>query len=626
MASDRSEKTYAFGDFKIDPARQLLSREPGDTPVNLTGRAFQVLLLLVENHGETLSKRDLMTRVWQDAFVEEGNLTQTISILRKTLGDSPSHHRFIVTESGRGYRFVAPVTELNGAQHAALAGMSAKGVTPKNTYVAALVILAVAASVVVAYYAFSRSREKSVPPTSTQEIKAIAVLPFQSVAADDENKALGIGMADAVIARLSRIGGVAVRQTSSVFRYADATPEAVRIGREINVDAVLEGSIQKAEGRIRVSVRLFRVADGSLVWADTFDEQEADIFSMQDTISQRVASSLALQFNVGDGERLNQRFTPSIEAYHLYNKGRYFWNRRNTVDLMKSIDFYHQAIAKDPDYARAYAGLAESYVLLHIFGESRERESFPLAKEAAEKALALDDELAEAHAALGLYREQYEWNWQESEKEFKQAIACNPNYATGHQWYGEFLAFRGRTDESIAEMEKAVELDPLSLSTNTARAFPFMAARRYGEALEKIKPALELDPNFPQANYYLARSYEGIGEYDKAIEAYIRAINVSGNSSYYISAMIHSQVKSNRLEAARSTFGGLIEMQPKTPVSKYVIARALAALGEKEKALTALEESYAEHDGLLSVIRIDPNFDDLVNEPRFKEVLRKIGF
>ena len=632
-----ADRIYIFEDFQIDPERRLLTHHSDGRTVSLTHKAFQVLLLLVERRGELVTKDELMSRVWQDSFVEEGNLTQTISVLRKTLGDDPAKHRFIVTETGKGYRFVAPVVELNGDARF-------NGKPPKNPEVdsttresilvrngkyrvltaAALAVLTV--GFLSAYYFLIRSDPLTSQPMSAQDVKAIAVLPFVSVEDSDENRMLGIGMADAVIARLSHIKSIAVRQTSSVFRYAGSTPEAVKIGREINVDAILEGRIQRIADRIRVSVRLFRVSDGSLLWAETFDERENDIFAVQDAISERVAFSLSLQLNSDERARLSRRFTESLEAYHLYNKGRFFWNRRSSEDLRKSITLYEQAIAKDPNYALAYAGIAESYVLLHTFSQSYEMELFPKAKQAAEKALTLDEHLGEAHAALALYREQYEWNWDEAEREFQKAISANENYATAHQWYGEFLAFRGRTSESIAEVERAAQLDPLSLSTNTARAFPYLADRRYNDAIEKLQTALELDDDFPQALYYLARSYEGIGQFDKAIATYEKAITASGRSTYFVSAMIYSLVKNGQRVKAEQTLGQVLEINRTEPVSRYVLARSLAALGEKQKAFAALDAAFQNRDSLLAVVRIDPNFDEMRDEPRFQELLKKIGF
>lgn len=634
MADQETGPIFIFEDFKVDPGRKLVTRMPTDEPVALTNKSFQVLLHLIENRGCVVTKSELMSHVWDDSFVEEGNLTQTISVIRKALGENPSQHRFIVTESGKGYRFVAPVIESNGAgtlDHAS-AGEASPVLavnrripgTTKNYYLAGLAgaLLLLLAG---AFFVFDRKESQRTVPNSAADIRSVAVLPFISVHPDEEGKLLGIGMADSVIARLSRIGSVSVRQTSSVMRYADATPEAVRIGREINVDAILEGSIQKADSRIRVSVRLFRVADGSLLWAETFDEPEKDIFALQDAISERVANSLSLELGRHERAGLNRRITDNVEAYHLYNKGRFFWNRRSSDDLRKSISFYEQAIGLDPNFALAYAGIAESYVLLQLFTRSHDEDRFLKAKEAAEKALSIDQDLAEAHTALGIVREQYEWNWPEAELEFEKAIAANPNYATAHQWYGEFLAFRGRTDEAVAATEKAVTLDPLSLSTNTARAFPYLADRRFGEVREKLKPALELDKNFPLALYYLARGYEGVGEYAEAINAYEKAIEVSGRSTFFKSAMIHSLVKSGQHERAKQAVKEIMEVEKSEPISRYVIARSFAAIGERERAFDELSQAFQHRDGLLIVLKIDPNFDELRDDPRFQELVKSVG-
>jgi TolB-like protein/DNA-binding winged helix-turn-helix (wHTH) protein/Tfp pilus assembly protein PilF len=622
-----AETNYIFEDFQIDSARRLLIRRSDGEPITLTHKAFQVLLLLVENGGRLVTKSDLMAEVWSDTFVEEGNLTQTISVLRKTLGENPGEHRFIVTESGKGYRFVAPVTQLNGHVAGNIAHEPSTpeiAAAPRKPYLIALVTILAIAAVIGLFYFLNRTTASQDP--SAIGVKSIAVLPFHGIEADDKDNVLGIGMADAVIARLSRIKSVVVRQTGSLLRSSDATPEAVRIGRQINVDAVLEGSIQKAEGRIRVAVRLFRVSDGSLVWAENFDERETDIFVLQDTIAERVARSLSLQLSTDEAKDINRRSTDNLEAYHLYNKGRFFWNRRSNDDLRKSVTLYEQAIAKDPNFALAYAGIAESYVLLQKYSDVYTSDAFPKAKEAAEKALALDPNLAEGHAALGLYKEQYEWNWPDAEEEFKKAIASNPNYATAHQWYGEFLAFRGRIDESIAEIETAFQLDPLSLSTNTARAFPYLADRSYANVLEKLAPAFELESDFPQALYYRARAYEGLGQYDKAIDAYDKAIASSGRSAFFVSAKINSLVKSGERMKAEKIFNESLKNDNNEPISRYVLARSFAALEKKEKALDALDAAVVNRDPLLAVMRIDANFDDIRSEPRFQDVLKKIGF
>ncbi|MBS1796240.1 MAG: winged helix-turn-helix domain-containing protein [Acidobacteria bacterium] len=622
---------YIFDDFRLDTAKRLLFRGAGEEPISLTRKAFDVLQILVENHGKIVFKEDLMARVWADSFVEESNLTQTISVLRKKLGENPNQHRFIVTESGKGYRFVARVgkseedplisiAEKNGTE----AGVSENGQKKRRILIFSLVLLAAISLGGAAFFLRNDGEPAAARPSSAKEVKTIAVLPFRNFEPNPDDKLLGIGMADAVINKLSRLKSLVVRQTDTVVRYADAAPEAVTVGKEINVDAVLEGNIQKAGGRIRVSVRLFRVSDGALLWADSFDESEKDIFALQDSISEKVARSLSLELNADEREQVRRRYTENLEAYHLYTKGRFFWNSRSSDDLRKSIAYYEQAIAKDENYALAYSGLAETYVLLHTFSQSQDREAFPKAKRAAEKALSLDENLVEARTALALYKEQFEWDWPGAETEFRRAIASNPHYPTAHQWFGEFLAFFGRTEESIAEMEKAVELDPLSLSTNTARAFPYLASRDYDRAIEKVRTALEMDRNFPLALYYLGRSLDGRGDYKNAIVEYRKAVDSSGRSSYFISAMIRALIKNDQVSEAKTAFAEIEQLARKQQVSKYVLARSLIALGERERALAELEKALDEHDSLMIVLTIDQGFDDVRNDSRFREILKKM--
>lgn len=634
MSDQLAGTIYAFENFELDTSRKLLLRVPGRQTVQLTSKAFQTLLLLVENGGELVTKTALMSTVWRDTIVEEANLTQTISVLRKTLGERPDEHRFIVTESGKGYRFVAPVREISAnnddrSKENDSFDSSARDretTTRRSPYIWSFAGLILVVSLILGLGFLWRKGpdEQNSHAAPAAAIRAIAVLPFKSVESTQEDGLLGIGMADAIITKLSHIKTIVVRQTSSVMRYADSTPQAIKVGREINVDAVLEGNIQKADGRIRVSVRLFRVSDGALIWAESFDELDSNIFALQDSISEKVAVSLSLELNADERDKLKRRYTENVGAYLLYNKGRYFWNNRNTADLRKSIAFFQQAIAIDENYALAYSGMAESYVLLHLFGESQELQAFEKARQSAEKALSIDENLAEAHIALAMYKAQHEWDWERAEARFKRGIAINPSYATAHQNYGEFLGFMGRTRESIDEVETALKLDPLSLSTNTAQAFPYMVARRYSEAIEKLQPTLEMNKDFPLALFYLGRCYDGIGDHKRANEQYERAISLSGRSTFFSSALINSLAKDGQIDEAEKRLSELKTVAKKQPVSDYVFARAHAALGHREDALEILERAYRERASLMHVIKVDPNFDEFRSDARFQNILKSM--
>lgn len=634
--SDKPTGTiYSFENFQLDSSRKLLLRASGGEPVALTSKAFQVLLLLVENGGSLVTKDDLMATVWRDSFVEEANLTQTVSVLRRILGETPNQHRFIVTETGRGYRFVAPTHESSGTgppdqkrseDRPAIESVGKPSAGERSgsgkIYAWAFAVILAISLIIGVNYLRNTPVAQSSPPTTTREVRAIAVLPFSNIEPNQDDQLLGIGMADAIITKLSQIKSVVVRQTKSVIRYTDSTPDAIKVGREINVDAVLEGNIQKADGRIRVSVRLYRVSDGALLWAESFEERDTNIFQLQDSISEKVANSLSLELNPDERDRLRRRYTENIEAYQLYNKGRFFWNNRNSEDLRRSIAVYEQAIAKDENYALAYSGMAESYVLLHLYSEFQENEAFERARQAAEKALSLDENLAEAHNALAMYKAQHEWDWDGAETEFKRAIAINPGYANAHQSYGEFLGFMGRTRESIDEVEKALNLDPLSLSTNTAQAFPYLVARQYHRAIEKLKPALEMEKGFPLALFYLARSYEGIGNHKEALPQYHQAIQNSGGSTFFTSSLVNSLAKDGQKKEAEKKLNELFRLAETQSVSNYVLARGLAALGHKEKALEKLELAFQQRAGLMHVIKMDLNFDEIRGDPRFQKILR----
>ena len=628
---------YEFDRFRLEINERLLTRD--GEPIDISAKAFDLLVALVENNGHLVEKETLYSRVWAGAIVEDANLTVQMSAIRKALGGD-----YIKTVKGHGYRFAADVRELNGQDAEYLVEQQTvsrvtveyeiepetekrepvhKSLTTSPTLkVAALAIFAVALFIG-GYYSWNGSDAQVSSTPWTNDVKSIAVLPFKNVEPDKENQLLGIGMADAVIAKLSHVKNIVVRQTKSVMRYAATTPEAVTVGREINVDAVLEGNIQEADGRIRVSVRLFRVSDGALLWAETFDERDTDIFALQDSISEKVASSLSLELNADEREKLRHRYTENIEAYNLYQKGRFFWNNRNGNDLRKSIELFNQAIALDSNYALAYSGLADTYVLLQFFSHTEKNDFFQKAKNAAEKALSLDKNLAEPHAALAMYKQLYEWDWEGAEAEFRLAIAANPNYATAYQWYGEFLTSMGRFDESIAELEKAIELDPLSLSTNTALAQPYLASGRYAEAIEKLKPALELDDqNFSLALLYMGRAFDGLGDHKQAIAQYEKNTSKPGGGGpYFTASLINSYARDGQKKEAEDMLNGLLNLAEKMPISNYVLARALAPLGYQEEALEKLEKAFEQRDGLLIILRTDRNFDELRELPRFHKIL-----
>ena len=535
MAMSKPAKhLYQFGPFSVDVAERLIWRE--GRPVTLPPKAFELLLVLVENRGHLLEKEELMRRLWPDTFVEEANLSNNISLLRKALTEDDGH-RYIETVPRRGYRFVAAVEELAGgpveliveeraratltlaeestdsAQPASpwLTGSRAKRLTGWG--MAALALLA--GGIAAAYYYRGR------PAPAPAPIRSIAVLPFKPLVADSRDEAFELGMADTLITRLSNMRQVVVRPISAVRRYTGLEQDPVAAGREQRVEAVLEGSFQRSGERIRVTVRLLKVGDGTALLTYKCEEQCTDLFAVQDAIAERVAAALALKLTGDERQLLAKHHTDNPEAYQLYVKGRFYWNKRLPQSVVgKAIEHFERAIALDPNYALAHAALAECYVIPNSRANLEER--LPLARAAAMKALEIDGTLGEAHAALAQV-EAVSWNWSASERGFKRAIELSPNYAPARLSYAELLSRLGRHEEAMREIKLAQELDPLSSIINAKVGYFLTMARRYDEAIEQYKKTLEMDPNFVLAQVWLADTYIHKGMYEEAITEYEKA-------------------------------------------------------------------------------------------------------
>ncbi len=484
---------YAFGPFLLDTRERRLLRDGKVVPLTL--KAFDLLRVLVENQGHLLRKEELLAQVWPDAIVEENNLTVTIAALRKALDEGPADRRYIETVPRRGYRFVA---DFHPSAEPAPAAPSRRGRAARPLALAAVVMALAAAAALAWLWRHS-------PPAGNAPVRSMAVLPFRSLTNDGEY--LGLGMADALITRLGRTS-LLVRSTGAVQKYAVPGLDPVAAGRELQVDSVLEGSIQTSGDQLRTTVRLLRVGDGSTLWAGTFDERLPDIFSVQDSISQRVVEALALQLTEAQRSRLTRRDTSDSEAYQLYLRGRFFWNKRTRDGFERGVASFRQAVAKDPAYALAYAGLADSHIGMTFYHYASPHAAMPLAREAAQKALEIDDSLAEAHASLAHVKTNYEWDWAEAERLSRKAIALEPDYATAHQWYGvHYLAPMGRLEEAIAETRRAQQLDPLSAVFNAFVGASLYFARRYDEAIDECRKTIDLHPDFGVAHWYLGRAY-----------------------------------------------------------------------------------------------------------------------
>lgn len=598
MAKDElAQFGYEFGPFRLEVAERLLLRD--GEPVLLPPKAFDTLLVLVANCGRILKKDDLLKAVWPETIVEENNLSQYVSTLRKALGDAPNGNKYIETVPKLGYRFVAHVIEYRAGEKTG---------------------------------AQERGRSDGFPAES------IAVLPFKYLGAEESDEYLGLGLADAIITRLGNLSQIVVRPTSSVRKYAGLIQDPVAAGRDLRVVAVLEGSIQRDGDRIRVTVQLVNVADEAPLWAEKFEVEFRDLFTVEDSISEQVAAALILKLSSEERQRLTKHYTENIAAYRLYLKGRYYWNKRAGEGMKKAIWHFQQAIETDPGYALALAGLADCYNLASYYSELPPKESFSRAKAAAIKALEIDDQLAEAHASLAFARAWHDWDFPGAESAFQRALELNPNYATGRHWYALYLMVMGRTAEAGAEVRRAQELDPLSLAINRDVGWVYhLGARQYDQAIEQYLNTLELDPGFWPTRWLLGMAYEQKEMRVEAIAELKQALALSGGRTRMLadSASVeqtrilaelgHAYAASGQGSEAAQVLGELLELSQRQYVSPYEFALIHLGLGEMDEAFDCLRQAYLEHSDRLIYLKVDPRLDGLRSDRRFTNLLQLVG-
>jgi DNA-binding winged helix-turn-helix (wHTH) protein/tetratricopeptide (TPR) repeat protein len=589
-----------FDHFTIDPERRRLLRD--GEPVALTPKTFDTLLTLVRERGRVVEKSELMELLWPDTVVDENNLSQQISAARKALGERSDEGRFIRTVPGRGYRFVADVEEVWSA--AAMPPPSERRHGRRTPYVIAIAI-AVAAIV-----AFVLLRQKPIPTRS------LAVLPFRSLGTKDDAY-LGLGMADVLITRLSNVHGLVVRRASR------ADPDPLAAGRELRAENVLDGTIQRTGDQVRVTVRLWSVRDGRTVWGDELDEKFTGIFAVEDAIAERLASALALRLSPEERKQLTRRYTENAEAHRAYLRGIYFSRMRTVDGFDKAVDEFHHAIALDPSYALAYAGLADAY-----YRESSVHmtlaEAVAKSRAAATTALQLDDSLAEAHAALAVIEFRYDWNFAGAEREFRRAIALNPNDPTAHQWYSECLTALGRVPESVAEARRARDLDPLSAEVEWNLGFALFFGRRYDEAIVVLRKSVETTADLWLTHAFLAWAYAERGDFAQAFPEYAKARALDDNEDT-LSHLVRSYTRAGRTADARRTLDEILARAKRGYVSPFYIATAYFGAGDRDNGFAWLQKAYAERSEFLVFINVAPNFDDVRGDPRFIEMVRRGG-
>ncbi|MFY9607375.1 MAG: tetratricopeptide repeat protein [Blastocatellia bacterium] len=570
---------FRVGDWSVEP--QLNTINGAGKTAHVEPKIMQVLVCLADHAGEVVAKERLMHSIWADTFVSDDVLTRSISELRRVFGDAAKEPRVIQTIPRSGYRLIAPVV------------LSATS--------------------------------KSKSPGDNGAIRSIAVLPFKPLVTDCRDEMLELGIADTLITKLTCLEKIIIRPTSAVRKYSALDQDPLAAGREQQVDAVLESSIQRNGERIRVTARLVRVEDGSLLWAEKLDEKFTDIFAVQDSISEKVAGSLALKLTGEEKKLLTKRYTQNTDAYRFYLKGRYHWNKRTHAGLEKALEHFQQAIVKDPNYALAYSGLADCYNLQTIYSGIPPKEAYPPAEAAAIKALELDPTLAEPHSSLACFKLSFEYDWIAADVEYKRAIELDPNLTAARAVYAKFLSTMGRQDEAFTEIKRAHDRDPASPLVNWVLGELLHYARQNDQAIEQLLRTLKMDPNILPVQVFLGRAYEQKGMYKEAIAEFQRAVDLSGNDLRVIANLGHAYAVSGRRDKAQQVLAESKRQSKRRYISPFMIAIVHVGLDEKDQAFQWLEKAYDDRSVWMVFLKVDPRLDSLRSDPRFVGLLQRMG-
>lgn len=637
---DAKSLIYQFDDVRVDLEKFEVRK--ADTRARLEPKAVEALVFLIENRGRLVEKKELLDAVWKDAFVTENAMTRVIAQLRKALGDDSKEAKYIETVPTRGYRFIADVqvtkseTPLVVSSDAEATAADSRGPVLRDTKRrrrfesrSALVLAACAGLVVLAAaLSYFWILKKPPKPSDGAPVRSIAVLPFKPLVAETRDESLEMGMAETLITKLSSIEQLVIRPMNAVRRYGGSDEDPLAAGREQRADLVLEGSFQKSGDRIRVTARLWNVLDGKMLWSDKRDQQYTDIFALQDSIAEQVTNALTLRLAPEVKKRLIKHSTENGEAYYLYVKGIFHLRKQTAEDVKQAITYLEEAVTKDPSYALAYSRLSFAYAALAAPGISllAPKEVMLKSKQAALTALRLDDALAEAHISLAGIKIRYDWDWQSAEDELKRAIELDATNPLAHASYGGYLSIVGRHDESVAQMKQALEFDPLDVRLKTQMGFRFYIARLYDQAIEQFRTAIEMDPNDSVGYFGMGWAYEQKGMYDEAITIYSDLIKRQGANPAYLSMLGRAYAGAGRKEEAHKVIRDLDERAQRGYVSPYLVALIYARLGDRDGTMVRLEKAYENRDDWLVWIKVDPALDVVRSDPRFMDLLRRVGF
>jgi TolB-like protein/Tfp pilus assembly protein PilF len=576
-----------FDIFELDLRAGELRKK--GVKLRLQGQPLQVLAILLQRAGDLVTREELRAEIWSaDTFVDfDHSLHNAIARLRKTLGDSAEEPRYIETLPRRGYKFIAPVNE----------------VQPDG----------------------SISPLRRGPNADPVGIRAVAVLPLEDLSPDPGHDYFADSLTEALITSLAKISALRVISRTSVMQYKGARKSLPQIARELNVDAVIEGSVVRSVDRVRINAQLIHATSDRHLWAESYERDFRDILALQSEIARQVANEVRIILTPEEHARLGSARQVNREAHECYLKARYHWNKRGEESVKKAIAYFHQAIDHDPTYAQGYAGLADCYNILGYYNALPPVEAYPMGKAAALKALELDDSLAEPHATLGVVKRDFEWDWPGAEEEFQKAIELNPGCVEAYHWRGTLLSMLGQHAEALREKTKALAMDPLSVVIRTDLARMFYFSRNYDQALEQYQAALDMDPNFSAAHLWRAHAYEQKGMFDQAISELQAGMRLSNDSPFALAKLGHGYALAGRCEEAKAVLKQLHAVARERYVSPYDIAMVHVALQENDEAFVWLQRAFEQKSLWLGYLNVEPQLDAQRSDRRFQDLLRRIG-
>lgn len=644
-----SARILRFGVFEVD-LKACELRKHGFR-IKLAEQPFQVLAMLLEHPGEIVGREELRARLWQgDTFVDfDHGLNNAVMRVREVLLDSSDHPRYIETVPRRGYRFVAPVEELalqtptqdvaSSASTPALPESEAPVVSPtpssakatdhgqfwrQNRIAAAgaLVFILLLAAWFAHYRTNGVSSAKTIPSTS------LVVLPLENLSGEKEQDYFADGMTDELIANLAKIRSLHVISRSTAMAYKGTRKPLSEIARELNVDAVVEGTVMRFGSRVRITAELVQVSTDHHLWADTYESQIGDVLALQNRVSSAIVNEIRINLTPEERERLAKSPAVSPDAYENHLKGLYYWNKRSDENLTRAIGYFERATTLDPQYALAYAELSDCYAIIsaEIFGTMPASEAAPKAKAAALRALELDPTLVEAQTSLATEKFNYEWDWSGASEGFERAIGLNPSYATAYQRYSLYLIAMGKVQDSFAQIQKARELDPLSLSINFSLGWRLYMARQYDAAIAQLKNTLDMDPSYELPHLVAGQAYAQKGTYPLAIAELQQAVELSHGTPLMVSALAYAYARSGNRAQAEQLLGQLKAKSMTQYVSPYYFALVSVGLNRSDEAMDWLEKAYADRSNGLVFLQMEPELDGLRSHPRFVALQRRLGF